>query len=85
MKSIIDCCHKFVLKKIAAVVSQAIFFPVLADETIDICRGQQLSLCVRHENQNKNIYERFLQFIPWSYVTVRGLALAISKQFSKTM
>ena len=54
-------------------VKKAGFFSVIADETMDISRLEQMSLCVRYVTNDFIINERFLGF--WSTATTDGATL----------
>ncbi|XP_072391085.1 52 kDa repressor of the inhibitor of the protein kinase-like [Diabrotica undecimpunctata] len=74
---IIDLCGNAVQEQIINRVKQSGFFAVLADETQDISRHQQLSLCLRYVDCSSGkalIREDFIEFIHVDEVT--GLALA---------
>jgi hypothetical protein len=58
---IISVCGDVILKKIVNQVNDSKCFTVLAD---DISVVEQLALCVRYVDKNKNVNEDFFKFIP---------------------
>ena len=54
-------------------IKKAGFFSVIVDETMDIFRLEQMSLCVRYVTNDLTINERFLGF--WSTATTDGATL----------
>ena len=54
-------------------VNKARFFAIIADETMDISKLEQMSVCVRYVTDNFNIHERFIGF--WSTATTDGATL----------
>ncbi|KAE9526639.1 hypothetical protein AGLY_013287 [Aphis glycines] len=53
------------------------FFTVLADETSNILVVEQLALCVRYVDKNKNVNEVFFKFFPVQILTGKHLADSI--------
>lgn len=75
---IISACNNIILKKLVSKVNAAKCFAVLADETSDIAGIEQLSLCARYVDMEKiEIREEFLQFVPVTDLSGRGLAKTI--------
>lgn len=70
-------CGDIILKKIVNQVNDLKCFTVLADETTDISVVEQLALCVRYVEKNKNVNEEFLKFIPVQSLTGKHLANSI--------
>lgn len=56
-------------------------FSILDDETCDISTIDQLSSCVKYvdEENDKKVYEKFLQFIPASSITGKTFLTNIRK------
>ncbi|XP_022177201.1 52 kDa repressor of the inhibitor of the protein kinase-like [Myzus persicae] len=75
---IISICGDIVKSKIIQRVNAAECFSVLADETTDIGRIEQMSVCLRYFDQGeKKIREDFLEFTPAVDLTGKGLATLI--------
>jgi Domain of unknown function (DUF4371) len=81
---LIDCCGQLLLKEIAARVNAAKCFTVLADETTDIGRKEQLTVCVCYIHYHKTgcrqpqLREDFVGFVDVSSdVSAAGLAKSI--------
>ncbi|KAF0706982.1 52 kDa repressor of the inhibitor of the protein kinase-like isoform X1, partial [Aphis craccivora] len=74
---IISVCGDVILKKIVNQVNDSKCFTVLADETTDISVVEQLALCVRYVDKNKNVNEDFLKFIPVQSLTGKNVADSI--------
>ena len=77
---IIEGIGKIFRKKIAAEVRQSGFFTILADETRDASKTDQLTLCLRYvtsKDDQKAITEKFLMFCEIPDRTGRGLARQI--------
>ncbi|XP_060868621.1 zinc finger MYM-type protein 1-like [Metopolophium dirhodum] len=74
---IISVCGDVILKKIVNQVNDSKCFTVLADETTDISVVQQLALCARYVDKNKNVNEDFFKFIPVQSLTGKNLANSI--------
>ncbi|XP_050062925.1 52 kDa repressor of the inhibitor of the protein kinase-like [Aphis gossypii] len=74
---IISVCGDVILKKIVNQVNDSKCFTVLADETNDISVVEQLALCVRYVDKNKNLNDNFLKFIPVQSLTGKNLADSI--------
>jgi len=66
---IIEACNKVLLDKIVSKVNPSKYFSILADETADVSRVDQVS-CVRYvEMKHLELHEEFLQFVPILNVT----------------
>ncbi|KAL4090793.1 hypothetical protein QTP88_025568 [Uroleucon formosanum] len=75
---IISICGDIIKSKIIQRVNAAECFSVLADETTDIGRIEQMSVCLRYYDQgDKKIREDFLEFTPAVDLTGKGLATLI--------
>ena len=61
-KEIIGLINKLTVAEIVSDVHKAVFFCVICDETMDIAKKEQLSLCVRFCLPDLTIHERFLGF-----------------------
>lgn len=73
---IINCIAKRIQNQIVRDVSEAKYFSVLADETSDRSRIEQLSLSVRFVKKNA-VHEEFLCFVPVESTTGEALAQCI--------
>ncbi|KAL4085322.1 hypothetical protein QTP88_027181 [Uroleucon formosanum] len=83
----INICGKIIQDQLVNKINQAKCFSVLVDETTDVSRVEQLSLCVRYLDNNLNIEkneinnyvlkEDFLQFVPVNSTTGQNLATVI--------
>ncbi|KAL4120679.1 hypothetical protein QTP88_013327 [Uroleucon formosanum] len=83
----INICGKIIQDQLVNKINQAKCFSVLVDETTDVSRVEQLSLCVRYLDNNLNIEkneinnyvlkEDFLQFVPVKSTTGQNLATVI--------
>ncbi|CAH2083533.1 unnamed protein product [Euphydryas editha] len=84
---IIDICGKIIQHKIINEVKEANFFAILADETTDIARMEQVSLCLRYidlkDAKQHKVKEMFLEYIPTVDVTGSGLANLIITALKK--
>lgn len=76
---IIDLCGKFIQENVVNRIKNAGFFTILADETQDISRYEQL--CIRYvDNSSADgicIREDFLEFVHIKDVTALALATTI--------
>lgn len=80
----IDACNKVLLNKVVSKVNAAKCFSILADETADISGIEQVSLCVRYIELNTlTLTEEFLQFVPTSDMTGKGIANLILKSLQQ--
>lgn len=74
---IIAICGNLLQKKIVNEIKDAQYFSILVDETMDISKLEQLSICVRYALEENNIYslkEDFLCFIDVEKTTGEALA-----------
>ena len=69
----ISLIGKVIQQNIIDEMKKAGFFAIIADETMDISRLEQMSLCVRYVTNDFVINERFLGF--WSTATIDGATL----------
>lgn len=79
---IIDAIGKLIRKRIVTEVNAAKFFCILADETRDISKVDQLTLCLRYVTPNGDqlvLRENFLSFCPVTSKTGAALAEAIMR------
>lgn len=54
-----------IFKKITDEVRKSKYFAILADETTDVSKVEQFSLCIRYaDDEKREIVERFLEFVP---------------------
>jgi len=78
---IIDLCGNFIQEKVVNRIKNAGFFTILADETQDISRYEQLALCIRYVDDSSTdsvfIREDFLEFVHLKNVTASALATTI--------
>ena len=63
VNELITSMGQFVLRKILAEVRTALWFTIIIDEATDISHNEQMSLSVRWEDNNYEIYERTLGLI----------------------
>ncbi|CAH2088786.1 unnamed protein product [Euphydryas editha] len=84
---IIDICGKIIQHKIINEVKEANFFAIFAEETTDIARMEQVSLCLRYidlkDAKQHKVKEMFLEYIPTVDVTGSGLANLIITALKK--
>jgi hypothetical protein len=66
-----------VWKEITDEIRKAEGFSVIADETRDISKIEQMSICLRYVSTQFRVYERFVGFIALSDLHARALAEAI--------
>ncbi|XP_050063271.1 52 kDa repressor of the inhibitor of the protein kinase-like [Aphis gossypii] len=78
---IIDLCGIFIQENVVNRIKNAGFFTILADETQDISRYEQLALCIRYVDDSSAdglfIREDFLEFVHIKNVTASALATTI--------
>ncbi|XP_030751391.1 zinc finger MYM-type protein 1-like [Sitophilus oryzae] len=79
--NIIQICGKMIQEQIVSRINKSKYFSILMDETTDISRIEQLSLCVRYIDSNEQngnpVYimrEDFLQFVQVHSTTGNDLA-----------
>ena len=72
---IISACNSVLQRSIIAEVNEARFFSLLADETTDVSRKEQLTVCLRYVHPDFNIRERFLCFAEAPHLT--GMDLSV--------
>jgi hypothetical protein len=75
---IITSMNKIILTKLVEKVKDAQWFSILVDETTDVGTIAQMTFCVRFV-ENEKVHEEFLQFIPVTDMTGKGLADIICK------
>ena len=71
---IIDAISNVMQRKIVSEVQNAQFFTLLADETTDFSKQEQLSVCLRYVTKSFTIKERLLGFAIAPDLTGKGLA-----------
>lgn len=80
---IIDACQEIITRKIVDEVNSAQAFSILADETADISKQEQFTLCLRYVKQDPEkryfITENFLQFVPLKQLTGEYMAETLLK------
>ncbi|XP_050064151.1 52 kDa repressor of the inhibitor of the protein kinase-like [Aphis gossypii] len=77
---LIEICGQVITEQIVNKINRASFFSVMADETTDIGKLEQMSLCVRYidpDNEVPTIREDFLNFVVVSDLSGSGLASVI--------
>lgn len=79
---VITACNSLILRKVILNVKEAKYFSVLADETTDVAKLEQFSLCVRYIKDNI-VHESFLQFVPVTSTTGESLANVIIQELKK--
>ena len=72
---IIACCGDHIREKILTEVRKAKYFSILADKVADVSNTEQLSLVLRFVDENNEIREEFVDFLPRTNGT-SGQALA---------
>ncbi|KAJ8889000.1 hypothetical protein PR048_008494 [Dryococelus australis] len=71
--------------KIVEKVNRAWFFSVLADETTDVARTGQMSLCLRYiDTDSCTLRDDFIGFSPVTDLSVQGVAGTIIKQLKES-
>ena len=75
---ILHAASRTVIEKIEEEACQAKYFAVMADESRDISKTEQVSLCIRYVI-NSNVYEKFLGFYDAQYVDAEALSTLIVK------
>lgn len=84
---LIAICGKIIQETIVKEVNGIGFFSVLADETTDISRTEQMTLCVRYISTDNGkhhfVQEQFLGFTPVKDATGKGLANLIIKSLQE--
>ena len=60
---LIDCCGELIVEKIAAVVKESRYNPILADEATDCAMKEQMALILRFVDKNNISREEFLSFL----------------------
>ncbi|KAL4142390.1 hypothetical protein QTP88_004857 [Uroleucon formosanum] len=79
---LINICGASIQTQIVTKIKNAVFFSILADETCDISRIEQMSLCVRYI-EDCSIKEDFLTFISIYDASGKGLARTIMIEIDK--
>lgn len=77
---LIAICGEIVQKKIVQGLNSAKFFSILVDETTDVSRQEQMSICVRYAEPKDNVFilrEDFLTFVTVENTKGKYLANAI--------
>lgn len=77
---LIEICGQVITEQIVNKINSASFFSVMPDETTDIGRLEQMSLCVQYidpDNEFPTIREDFLNFVVVSDLSGSGLASVI--------
>lgn len=82
LNEIIHIMSTMILSKISKEIKESIYFAVMADETKDVSKTEQLSIVVRYFVQGE-VKERFLEFTPLKNLNVQFLFSHIKKVFSK--
>jgi len=82
---IIDICGSIIKEVITDKDNRAGVISLLADETTDIARIEQMSVCLRYIDPDKSgVLRDFLQFVPVYDVTGKGLATTMLKCLEET-
>ena len=74
---IISACNSVVQRSIITEVNKARCFSLLADETTDVSRKEQLTVCLRYVRPDFTIRERFLCFAEAPNLTGMGLSVQL--------
>ncbi|XP_022177819.1 zinc finger MYM-type protein 1-like [Myzus persicae] len=80
---IIDICGQLIRKNIVTKINEAGCFSILCDETLDVSGTEQLSMCVRYVDQNNQLREDFLCFLPVYDLTGENLTRIILEECEK--
>ncbi|KAL4148894.1 hypothetical protein QTP88_003037 [Uroleucon formosanum] len=80
---IIDICGQLIRKNIVTKINKAGCFSILCDETLDVSGTEQLSMCVRYVDQNNQLREDFLCFLPVYDLTGENLTRIILEECEK--
>ncbi|KAF0732371.1 zinc finger MYM-type protein 1-like, partial [Aphis craccivora] len=80
---IIDICGQLIRKNIVTKINKADCFSILCDETLDVSGTEQLSMCVRYVDQNNQLREDFLCFLPVYDLTGENLTRIILEECEK--
>lgn len=75
---IIHIISTMILNKISMEISNSVYFAIMADETKDVSKTEQLSIVVRYYFQGE-IEERFLGFTPLTNLDANSLFLYIKQ------
>ncbi|XP_063747657.1 zinc finger MYM-type protein 1-like [Eleginops maclovinus] len=78
---LLDCMLSVVREKIISEVQSSDFLSIQADETTDISTQAQLVLVLRYIN-DKNLVERFFEFIPLQSATAETIADALKERLA---
>lgn len=79
---IIHIMSTMILNKISMEISTSVYFAIMADETKDVSKTEQLSIVVRYYFQGE-IKERFLGFTPLTNLDANSLFLHIKQVLNK--
>lgn len=79
---IVHIMSTMILSKISKEIKESVYFAVMADETKDVSKTEQLSIVVRYFFQGE-IKERFLGFTPLKHLNANSLFLHIKEVLSK--
>ncbi|XP_049315836.1 zinc finger MYM-type protein 1-like [Bactrocera dorsalis] len=77
---LISVCGEIIQKQLVTAINNAKSFSLLADETTDMSRQEQMSICVRYTELHNNVYivrEDFLTFVTVESTTGASLAQTI--------
>ena len=80
---IINICQEEIQNKIVKNVSKAKYFTLIADETTDVSKEEQLSICLRYVHENSShtceVREKFFAFVGEKNMTGAALAQTLLK------
>lgn len=79
---IIHIMSNMILKKISLEIKESVYFSVMADETKDISKVEQLSIVVRYYYHGE-LKEKFLGFTPLTELDASSLFLKIKEMLNK--
>ena len=81
---LINLCEQTLSDKIVPLVNNSVGFSILADETADISKTEQLAIGVRFfDEKNLLIYEEYLGFTPLKEIDAETIAETIIDQCNK--
>jgi hypothetical protein len=75
---LISICGEIIKKQLVSRINLSHYFTVIADETTDNGKLEQLSLCVRYLDDDYNIREDFLKFVVIDDLSGAGIAKVIT-------
>ncbi|KAK5644977.1 hypothetical protein RI129_006277 [Pyrocoelia pectoralis] len=83
---LISICGEVVQKKIVQEINSSQCFSILVDETTDVSRQEQMSICARYTKLENNVFilrEEFLNFVAVGSTTGKNLANTILSELER--